>query len=389
MKIEEYIISLTGKDSHKIILEPGVGSFSIGTKGTSSGEFYAWVGEKDVLNWEAFNEFYVPATLKVKDKFPYGDWPRFFYYSGNDLGFIDWSKKRKIEEFNWYPQKDITADFRKSNIGKLEIHVFNNIKLLLGENIDFLGLYGNLNKYKIERCDKVPLLFFSPKYEKDVNSYKLPIFTSFADAKEIHITVDPSYPPFDCKSLLQFPNLKKLYLDGNMTNFQTLKELKFLEKIGLWNVRDLSNFPNLNDWEELSSFVAVNVEKNVGLELRKELRKLKKSGKLEEYSTVSNLKSVEWFENNCGIPFSYWEGRNEKKAMVIYEKCLKEVSEAETEGDIKNAIIGYTKKLNKIDNIESEERDDVYIALCKIMDNSPIEISYEKWFSWFDETRDF
>ena len=43
MKDIEYIISLTGKDSHKVMLPVGQGSFSIGTKGISKGEYDVWV----------------------------------------------------------------------------------------------------------------------------------------------------------------------------------------------------------------------------------------------------------------------------------------------------------------------------------------------------------
>lgn len=388
MKTEEYVISLTGKDSHKIIREPGVGSISIGTKGVSSGEFDVWVEENDTINWDAFNQFYVPATLSKKEKYPYGDWPRFIHYSGTDLGFIEWSKKRKIEQLDWYPQKDIRADFSNSNISCLEVHASKKIQLLLGENIIYLKLYGNLNNYIIEKCSKVPYLIFLPKYEKNIISYSLPIFSTLVEAEEVYVSVDPCYPPFDCNSLLQFPNLKQLYLEGNITNLHALKELKLLEKIGVWNARDLSNFPNLSDWKNLYDFVAINIDETVGKRLRSELRGLKKIKMMEEYSNVSKLRSPEWFESNYGIPFASWE-RGEKKALAIYKKCLKKVNEAKSENDVKEAIIEYTEEFNKMRNIESEERDDIYISLCKIMDNSQIKITREKWFSWFDSTRLF
>lgn len=62
---------------------------------------------------------------------------------------------------------------------------------------------------------------------------------------------------------------------------------------------------------------------------------------------------------------------------------------AVTEEDIKNAIIEFTNKINCLENIESVERDDTYKALCIIMKNSPIEIEHNKWYDWFDETRNF
>ncbi len=388
MNDEEIILSLTSKDSHKIINKAGVGSFSIGTKDISNGEFDVLVEKGSVINWDAFNGLYVPATLEQENKPPYGDWPRWFYYSGNDIGFIDWSSKREIEGFYWYPQKDMIVDFTKSNIYNLEIQAINNIQLLLGSNIYYLGLYGTLEKYKIIRCDKVPLLKFWPEYEKNIDSYKLPVYELFSEAKEVQIAVDPSNPPFDCKSLLQFSRLESLYLIGNMTNLEELKKLKNLKKIGLWDMRNLSNFPNLSDWNNLNSFKAANIEETVGKRLRKEAKELKTSGKLKEY-IISALKSEAWFETNCGIPFSYWEGKNGKKALTIYKKCLKKVNESKTEAEIKNAIIEYTEKFNNLDDIETIEREDIYSALCKIMNNSPVEINNEKWVLWFDEKRNF
>lgn len=70
MDEREFIISLTGADSRKAVIPGGQGSFSIGTKGISKGEY-------------------------DKEKYPYGDWPRWFYYSGKDTGFTEWSCKRK------------------------------------------------------------------------------------------------------------------------------------------------------------------------------------------------------------------------------------------------------------------------------------------------------
>lgn len=385
-KEREVLISLTGTDSHKIILEPGVGSFSIGTKGLSNGTFDVWVEKNDLINWDAFNGLYIPASMKEKDKKPYGDWPRFFYYSGNDLGFIEWSVKREIEQFVWCPQKDIVVDLTKSNIHHLGIHAQNNIQIFLESNIYNLDLYGNLDKYTILKCGKTPFLSFYPKYEKNTVPYKLPIFKCFMNATEVRVSVDPNNTAFDCESLLQFPNIEKLSLIGNMTNLNALKELKKIEKIGIWDMKNLSNFPRLDNWKNLNSFVAVNVEENNGKKLRKELKELIKEGRIKDYSTVSNLRSVGWFETNYGIPFSYWKGKNEKKAMAIYNTCLKKVNKSKTNTDIKNAVIEYTEEFNKLDDIETIESNDIYVSLCKIMRNSPFKVNFEEWFN---ETREF
>lgn len=331
---EEFILFLTDKDSHKVSIEVGRGDFLIGTENISSGKFDVLVKENSVINWDTFNGFYVPGWSHIKEKSPYGNWPRFFKYSGNDKGFIEWSKKRKIEDFYWLPQTDVVADFTDSNINSLSLESNHKIECSLGEKIIRLKLYGKLENYLIKECKKVPSLTFEPKYNQNITLYRLPIYNVLKDAKELHIHMDPNKPPLDCTSLLQFPNLEELYLVGNMTNLHALKDLKSLIKIGLWDMPNLSNMPNLNTWSNLNSLIAVNIEETVGKKLRKELNELKKMKKME-YSTVSKLRDMRWFEINYGIPFSNWEEKNEKKATNAYKKCLKSVNDAKTEMDIK------------------------------------------------------
>ena len=57
MSDRECVISLTGKDSHRVMIPAGQGSFSIGTKGLSEGTYDVWVEPDSVINWDAFNEF--------------------------------------------------------------------------------------------------------------------------------------------------------------------------------------------------------------------------------------------------------------------------------------------------------------------------------------------
>lgn len=388
-KTGEVKIPLTGKDSHKINVGPSGGDlYTIGTKGISKGDFDAWVEEGDTINWDAFNGFYVPATLKErKEEFPYGDLPRFFIYSGNDTNFIKWSTKRRIEDFDWYPQKPMIVDFTEARIFELLLNSNYKIEMSLGKNIYYLNLCGNLDNYIIKKCDELDILRFYPEYKNDITSYKLPVFEAFKKIKKVYIKVPINNPPFDCKSLLQFPYIEDLSLIGNMTNLQALKELKHLKEIGLWNIKDLSNFPHLNNFTNLEWFVAVNIEETAGRRFREEMKVLKKKQKYK-YVSICNLRNTSWFETNADLPFATWE-KNERKATSIYKNCLKKVEEAETEDNIKDAVIEYTEIMNKLDNIETIERDDIYIALKRIMDNSKIKIEEDKWLLWFDETRDF
>ena len=380
-------ISLTGEYSHEAIIEAGQGSFNIGVKGIDDEDDYidVWVNKNDKINWNAFNkceEIFRP-TLSPSIK-----WPRFFSYTGNDIGFIEWSQKRKIEDFTWKPQKEMTADFTNAMINNLYIKSDYKLILSFGKNIDYLDLYGNPNNYVIKKCIKVLSLGFYFKNNQSIKTYSLPKYDCFKNAQELLIKVDPNGAPFDCKSLLQFQNLKLLHLIGNMTNLSSLKELKHLNKLGFWNVPELSDLPNLNNWQELNKFVAMNIDENTGKRLKTELKDLKKQRKME-LTSVSKLRNKLWFETEYGLPFSNWDSSKEKKATSIYKKCLKQIKQSTSENDVKNAIINFTNGFNKMDEIETFERDDIYRGLCILMKNSPININHAIWIKWFDEERNF
>lgn len=218
--------------------------------------------------------------------------------------------------------------------------------------------------------------------------YRLPKYECFRNVERILVEVNPNGAPFDCSSLLQFPNLKSLYLVGNMTNLSSLKELKYLKKLGLWDMPELSDLPNLVNWKMLDDFVAMNIDENKGKLLKEEIKELKKERKFE-FASVCKLRNKLWFETEYWLPFSSWDSKKEKKATLVYKKCLKKIKTATSKSDIKDAIIEYTNKYNKMDDIETIEREDTYTALSILMKNSPIKIEHDTWQRWFDDTRDF
>ncbi len=380
-------ISLTDEYSHEAKIELGQGSFNIGVKEIDDNYIDVWVDKDDKIHWESFNKCEIFNQEKLKEN-EYSKWPRFFYYSGNDTGFVEWSQKREIEDFTWKPQKEMKVDFTKSHIYQLYIHSDYKLNLSFGKYIKYLDLYGDLNNFIIENCLAVPSLGLYPKKDLKLKNYSLPNYECFHDAEELLVEVDPNGAPFDCKSLLQFPNLKLLHLNGNMTNLSVLKELKHLNKLGFWNVPELSELPSLDNWKELNKFVAMNIDENTGKRLKEELKELKKKKKFE-FVSISKLRNKLWFETEYGLPFSNWDSLKEKKAISIYKKCLKEIKSSTSENDVKNAIIKFTNSFNKIEGIETIERDDIYSGLCTLMKNSPISIEHNIWLKWFDEERNF
>lgn len=378
------LISLTHEYSHEADIQLGQGSFNIGVKGIDDSAD-VWVNSNDKINWNSFKGCERIFNKQIESSIA---WPRFFSYTGNDIGFIEWSKERKIEDFTWNPQKEMSVDFINANIRNLYIESNYKLNLSFGENINYLDLYGNLDNYIIKKCSKVPSLGFYPKKDNTVKQYVLPNYECFKSAEAVLVKVDPNGAPFDCNSLLQFPNLKLLHLIGNMTNLSSLKKLKNLSKLGFWDVPELSDLPNIDNWKELNKFVAINIDETTGKRLKEEFNKLKKE-RTFEFVSISKLRDKLWFKTEYNLPFSTWDSKKEEKATSIYKKCLKEIKNASSEENIKNAIINFTSEFNKMDDIESIEREDIYTSLCILMKNSPIKIEHDIWLKWFDETRNF
>ncbi len=386
---EEIILSLTGKDSHKVKIENGQGSFTIGNNKTQNYECDVIVDESLAINWEAFDGFYTGAGYENKNSIPFGDWPRYFFYAGNDVGFIDWSFKRKIEDFSWQPQKSMKVDFTNAKIHRFCLETKDNmLEFSLGENIYSLHLKGDLEKYKINKCIKLNNVSFFPSYNNNISSYKLPEFKALKNITDVSIFVSPLSPPFDCNSLLQFPNIDKLFLTGNMANLNSLKKLKNIKYLGIWDSPNLTNMPELSVWKKLSWFVALNIDETLGKRFKKEISVLKKNRDFE-FVSISKLRNPLWFETNYALPFREWEDKKERKAIRAYKKCLKDVKNSNSVQDIEKFIVDFVREMNNFNDIDTQEREDIYLAISIIIKNSPINVEREKWETWFNSTRDF
>ena len=382
--------SLTGEDSHKVTIPLGQGSFSIGTKGRSEGKYDAWVEKDTVINWNVFNDCFTGYGEQNKQHYPCGNWPRFFYYSGNDIGFAYWSKNRKIEDFHWFPQGDISVDFTDANINRFMIHsVQHQVEISIGDKQTFLSLSGNLENIKVKKCTTIPSLHFSPKYTHDNDRIlKLPLFNELEKAKSIDIDVSPMGKAFNCRSLLQFTDLVSLNLKGNMTNLEALVELPNLERIGLRFVPNLIGMPDLKSFKNLSSFIGYNIEEKVGKDLRTQLKKLSNEKELN-YSSITQLRKTIWFTTEYGIPFAEWESKIQKVANKAYKTCLKQMNKAKTMEEAHDLIVVFIKVFNQLENIETTEREDVGRAVYQLTESSNLGIKLEMIDKWFDDTRYF
>ncbi|MEO5642864.1 MAG: hypothetical protein ABIQ40_00880 [Bacteroidia bacterium] len=392
MEIEKPInISLTGTNSHSITIPAGQGGFSIGAIGMDKKKFDVLV-EKDLpINWNCFNTLFTPHGKQNAHLYPNGDWPRFFHYWGDDIGYIEWSKKRKIEEFFLHPGKSISIDLSNARISRFHIDASENpIVLTLGDCLRWIHLSGNIEHFSIHATNENPSFSFAPKTSKDKSKvpFKLPNFKALNAITSLHITVEPSGQAFDCESLLQFPDLENLDLAGNIANLACLKNFENLQSLGIRYSPYLENFPSLNSWKNLKSFIGWNIDEKEGKRLSIELKQLKKEKELD-YSTVTKLRSKTWFATEYGIPFANWETKNARIATKAYKTALTEISKAKTEKDIRIAITQLIQIINTLPNIETVEREDTGTAVYQLIEASLLNISHETGRKWFDEIRNF
>lgn len=387
---EERILSLTGENSHKIVLPMGQGSLSIGTRGLSEGKYDVWVEKDSVINWDAFRECHTGYGREHKEKYPYGDWPRWLYYSGDDTGFIAWSSKRKIEEFHWFPLREATVDFTSADIVRLSIHAKDSkIHVRTGDKTPILTLSGALEKFELEERPTIPAVRFCMDYPKEKGTCQLPVYKALAKAACLDVNNSVGGAAFDCASLLQFQDLRSLGLRGNVRNLSALAELKNLESIELRFIPDLQGVPDLESWSRLKHFIGYNVEESAGKKMRAELNQLKKTREMSRYSSVTKLRKPIWFATEHGLPFSGWEEGNAKKAATAYKSFSGKVKKAASEDEVRKAVTEFVEKINRLSGIETTEREDVHTAVSQLMETYALEVSPEKWTSWFDETRDF
>jgi len=383
-------LSLTSTNSHTVKIEAGQGSFSIGEAGMDKKKFDVLVEKDLAINWNAFDTYTTPAG---------SHWPRFFYYYGNDICFLEWSKNRAIEDFFWQPSNPTSIDLNATQIGNLSVRsnkIPVTITLPAGEESNSFGLKslnlsGDLENFEILSKNALPHIRFSPNLTRDktVLPYRLPSFKALEKITWLDIVVEPLGQPLDCECLLQFPNLQGLNLTGNLSNVASLKEIKKLESLAIRYAPSLKNFPPLNAWDNLRSFIGWNIDEITGKRLKTELKELVKSGKELEYYSVSKLRSSVWFTTEYGIPFTNWESKNAKIATKAYKIALQKIAKCKTENEVKQALVELIETVNKLPSIETAEREDTGVAIQQLIEASPVIIEQELANNWFDAARDF
>jgi len=389
-----YPIDLTGPRSHTLVMEPGVGSLSIGPAALGK-KVDLHVQPDERIHWGVFDPFAVPAGYP---------WPRWLYYMGGDSGFFAWARERPIEKMGWTPilPADRTVDAGKSRINGLTINLSEpggRLRLALPKRESSpyfrLSVMGDLARFSAEGDTPRSLALaprVSPRKSSGSGSYRLPDMGALHQVTALSLSGEPMAQPISLQCLTRFPNLKSLSLHGSFSDLEQLAGQRRLESLALRFMPDLGGLPALSVWPELNSFIAFNVEEAAGKRLRQQIKARAAVRPWAEHVSVSQLRKPEWWAAQYGRPFSGWPACLAKLANAAYDAALAALADARSLADAETALTAFAARFNTLKGIETPERDDLGEAVWQLSqsaDAARLGVTQEMAQRWFDAVRDY
>lgn len=383
-------LSLTGPASHTLVRRPGYGSVTIGPAEGECEPSDLVVGPDDAIDWSVFDRLITPAGAP---------WPRYITYQGNDTGFVRWSAGRPVESFTWHPRSSLALDARAARIDRFWVRL-DAVTLSLdlperGAGIEILTILGDHHLFRpgLGPGAVPPATVFhagARPQDRGPAPAGLPSFPVLAGLRDLTVTRAVSQEPFNCASLKQFPALQHLELDGSMTHLEALADLPDLRGLRLRNCPDLSGLPPLATWPRLTSVFAHDIETGAGRSLRQQIRQLARAGgRVWEHTSVTRLRTAEWFSETYGRPFATWEGHTGVVARRAYRAAEKAVAAATDAAGVEAAVRILVRRLNTMTNLGTTEREDAGDAISALTETTPAGPLPVNAATWFDEERDF
>ncbi|MBH5318761.1 hypothetical protein I6N90_13220 [Paenibacillus sp. GSMTC-2017] len=387
-EVGRYPIDLTGPSSHTLVIQPGVGSLSIGPLQLGK-KVDLHVAADANIDWNVFDAYATPAG---------SPWPRFLHYTGSDLGFFDWAQKRPIEEMTWTPtlSVDTVVDASQSNFHGFHIELDQSgkpLSLKLPMRHFRLSVSGDLSRFSATG-DMPSLLTLAPRTGRRKNDtpFLLPDLGELHQVTSLALQNTPLGQPISLEGLNRFPNLNSLSLWGNFCDLDLLAHHTQLTNLELRFMPDLGGLPTLNAWPLLDRFIAYNVEENAGKRLKQQMKTRAVARPWIEHASVSQLRKPEWWKIEFGRPFSSWPKRQAKLANEAYNVAQVTLSEARSFAEAEAAITTFTVRFNNLKGIETTEREDLGEAVWQLSQSAHRigqPIAEEIAQRWFDAARDY
>ncbi len=173
-----------------------------------------------------------------------------------------------------------------------------------------------------------------------------------------------------------FPNIKILGLWGapgiinNITALELLQVLKWLIGVDIFGYRE-EDVKVLEKLPKLNRLSLESIPKEAGAYLKKQWK-----NKLEILEII-RLRDDGWLSDNLSNPLRHWDGNDfvpnaaYKKAFSTYKSTKKLMQEASSKSEVITVAREYIISFNKLnakydDFIETEEREDIYMAMEQI-----------------------
>lgn len=391
-EVGRYPIDLTGPRSHTLVIEPGVGSLSIGPSHLGK-KADLHVAPDAHIDWTVFDAFATPAG---------SPWPRFLHYTGNEVGFFDWAQKRPIEEMAWVPilSADTMADASQSNLHGLHIELDQSggrlrLKLTKRQIFEYfrLSVAGDLSRFSATG-DMPYSLTLAPRTSRRKNDvpFLLPDLGELHQVTCLTLRNAPLGQPISLECLNRFPNLDSLSLSGNFCDVDLLARHARLTNLELRFMPDLGDLPPLNAWPLLDRFIAYNVEEIAGKRLKQQMKTRANTRPWTSHASVSQLRKPEWWTSEFGRPFSSWPKRLAKLANEAYNVAEATLAQVRSFADAEAAITAFTVRFNTLKGIETTEREDLGEAVWQLSQSDHLigqPITEEMAQRWFDAARDY
>ena len=198
------------------------------------------------------------------------------------------------------------------------------------------------------------------------------------------------------------PHLKELRLwgvPGTVQNFSAVQEFRELTNLSTFDLFGFgaADIPTPEQMPELRWFWMTSLPETAA-KAAKQLWKGRPGMDLR----ITKPRKPEWLAQNLDNPFRGWDGAEHipaaaaKKAANQYRKTrsllMKLATEPgeDTQAQALEAVAAYTQTFNKMGFIETEERDEIYMALCGILNALPDSaFQKEALIEKFEWLRDF
>ena len=196
------------------------------------------------------------------------------------------------------------------------------------------------------------------------------------------------------------PHLKELRLwgaPGNLGHFSAVREFRELTDLSTFDLFGFgaADIPAPEQMPELRWFWMTSLPEDAA-KAAKQFWKSKPGMNLR----ITKPRKPEWLAQNLDNPFRGWDGAEHipaaaaKKAAGQYRKTRSQLMKLATQpsenAQALEAVAAYTQTFNKMRFIETEERDEIYMALRGILDALPGDtLQKDALIEQFEQLRDF